>query len=112
MFMISRPRLLPGLGQTASPFVIDGNIAYVNGGQLGIYAVSLDDGSALWGLRTNMAVGDMVLLDGVLYFGTSQQGMVVGRPMLAPVAGGAAPAKPVEDTKDALPEGLHALKVK
>lgn len=115
MVMIAGLRPPQGLGQTASPFVIDGNIAYVNAGQLGVYAVGLDDGSAQWALRTNMSVGDMVLLDGVLYFGTSRQGVFNARPLpMLMVQEGVAtdPAKPDAQSKDVLPEGLHALKVK
>jgi hypothetical protein len=94
--------------QTVSPFVIDGNIAYVNGGQLGVYTVGLDDGVAKWAFRTNnMPVGDMVLLDGVLYFGTS------GPDHARAVTGvGSDQAKPADGSQEALPGGLHALKVK
>jgi outer membrane protein assembly factor BamB len=108
--MMMRPRFF---GQTASSFAIEGNIAYVSGGQFGVYAVGLDDGVARWAFRTsNVPVGDIVLLDGVLYFGTGQQGPSVVRMIPPRAAGGADPAKPAEEAKDTLPEGLHALKVK
>jgi outer membrane protein assembly factor BamB len=119
--MRAKLRMAPGLAQTVPSFAIDGNIAYVNAGQLGIYAVRLDDGLAQWALGTsNMPVGDMVLLDGVLYFGTSEDqtgnvmmpGVGLLRPAQPPAAVGAAPAKPADEGKDVMPAGLHALKVK
>jgi outer membrane protein assembly factor BamB len=111
--MVAIPRVQLGSAQTAAPFVMDGNIAYVNGGQLGIYAVGLDDGVARWAFRTNNTpVGDMVLLDGVIYFGTARQGVGMRPVPMPPAAVGVNPAKPADEGSESFPAGLHALKIK